>query len=432
MSAVTRIRKTIRNPKRILWAIRRRMPGVVHVGRRSTSSVVDFAGSKQIQKRYREDGESAECLRREILARELFSDKPWIIPIGASGAGWISLPLLPDGSRLDHAAVGMDNATRFRVAREALSILLDIHATGHFHGDFHAHNLYWHQDRLLLGDFEKLSAYPAGRAPPFIHSYDLTGIADGVTLPGGPAAAPPMFYGAVTPAEKSLATVLRIPLDLALAGLKSDLKRELRLACEEFQSNSRRHRPRAGLIYGSFTSPYFEVSANEAQRDSFKRLRRFGIDEAVLNGATLLDLGSNIGAMLFEAQNFGPARSVGVEFDGEKVATARRISAFNGYGTVSFEQANVDTLTSEQIGGPSDVVFCLSLIGHVQEPDRLVSLLAEVTRRTLFFEGNRKTNVEDVIRRLKKVGFSRVVSLGVCDDDRLSDNNVRPLLRFER
>ncbi len=420
-----RIQRIIEDPSRIKRAIQRRMPGVMSVGKRAVSKKIRYRGLTLFKKSYTLTGDGAECFRREIIARRIFNDKPWIIPIKEQGEDWIVLPFLPEQARLDRAAKNMDERTRLDVARQALSILLDMHCAGYFHGDFHTQNLYWYKDQLIVGDFEKLTAYPEGARPPFPESFDLTGDARGITLPGNSAV--PVYYGADPRSTKSLELVLDIPLEQALKQLKDDLKVELKTVCGTFRSKERRHRIRAQRIYSSFSLPYFAVSPDEAQRDPAKRLRRLGVNEEELKGASILDLGCNIGGSIFEAQRFGPARSLGVEFDGDKVAVATKIAAYNGLNTVTFVEANVDDATAQDLRGPHDVIFCFALVGHLQKPDRLYRLLGELTKKTLFFEGNRTTTQGEIEEKLQENGFRDIHFVGLCDDDCMADNNCRPL-----
>ncbi len=423
---LSRIKRAIEDPGRIKRAVKRRMPGVVNVGGRAVSRRVRYRGLTRFKKDYSMEGDSAECFQREVDARRVFADAPWILPIQEQGQDWLVFPYLPEASRLDRAAQQMGASARLKVAARALSILLDIHSRGYFHGDFHAHNLYWFQNQLILGDFEKFTAYPMGMRPPFPQAYDLTGQAPRVSLPGNQDAMA-MSYRADTPAKKSLEYILDVPLQQALEALERELKDELRWVCAEFQSEGHRHGIRAQNIYNSFSLPHFTVSAAEAQRDSRKRMTRFGIGAETLHRASLLDLGCNIGGMILEAQQYRPAHSLGVEFDGEKVAVATKLAAYNGFNNVRFQQADVDKITAEALHGPYDVVFCLALITHLQDPKHLYRLLGQLTRHTLIFEGNRKTNRDEVEDELGANGFRDIKFLGLCDDDCLPDNNFRPV-----
>lgn len=425
-SFIQRIRGLIEDPRRIKRAVVRRMPGVLSAGARAVTKKVHYLGLESFRKEYNKAPGSMECFRREIDARRIFNGNPWVIPIKERGENWFTLPFLPEKYRLDNVAESMNRETRLELATQALSILLDIHSAGYLHGDFHSLNLFWFRDQLMVGDFEKLTPYPEGQRPPFRDSFDLTGKAPGISLPGDPQA-PAVYYSTVAPGPRSLESVLDIPLPEAMQAFEHALREEIRNVCLHFHSLDDQRYVRAERIYSSFSLPYFVVEPHEVQRDSSKRLARLGVTREKLAGARLLDLGCNIGGMILESQKFEPAFSQGVEFDQEKVSVANRVAAYNGLNNVRFMQANVEHLTVEDLGEPFDVVYCFALVTHLKEPERLYWLLGQITKRTLYFEGNRETSIEEVEANLRQNGFKEVEFLGPCDDDFMPDNNTRPL-----
>ena len=146
----------------------------------------------------------------------------------------------------------------------------------------------------------------------------------------------------------------------------------------------------------------------------------------------MLDLGCNCGAMTLEAQQFQPAFSLGIEYDAEKIAVARSVARFNGLKNLEFRAGDVDILEPENVGGKSDVVFCLAINRHVKNPERLYESLGRVTGGVLFFEGNGGTEVDDVLQRLRAAGFVSVDFRGMSDDDCLPKNNNRPVFVARR
>ncbi|MFC2015945.1 methyltransferase domain-containing protein [Chloroflexota bacterium] len=310
---------------------------------------------------------------------------------------------------------------RFQVARQALAILFEIFLEGYAHSDFHAGNLYWVKGQLIATDFEAMQPYRSSRRPAFPESYDITG--KGLE---SPFRTNNMCY--LRAKSAALGEVLEIPLDIVLQDCAARLKAELRDACQTFQSSGRRHRCRAGRIYSSFSLPYLTVSASEAQRNSARRFENLQVSRANLEHKSVLDLGSNVGAMLFEANKWKPRRSLGIEYDVRKVQIARRIAAYNGLNRVEFLQADVDLLTTEGLGNTFDVVMCLAIEAHVKNPRRLYALLAGVTSQVLYFEGNSSTDPSAVRANLLEAGFDRVEILGTSDDDCIPNNNNRPLL----
>ena len=149
--------------------------------------------------------------------------------------------------------------------------------------------------------------------------------------------------------------------------------------------------------------------------------------EEVLNGSTLLDIGCNIGGMIFASQLFNPSYSLGVEIDDDKVTVATKIAAYNGLNNIEFKSANADEATTDTLKGPYDVVFCFALVAHVMKKDLLYRLLGDVTKKTLFFEGNATTDRDEIETKLREAGFEEVTFLGLCDDDIVPSNNNRPM-----
>jgi len=282
---------------------------------------------------------------------------------------------------------------------------------------------------LLVSDFETMAPLPPETSTAFPVSYDLTG--EGLTSPHNTQL---MCYRRDAP--EALGRTLGVDLEAALDGLRARLKDELREACSSFKAveagydrnRSRRHICRTGRIYGSFSLPYFAVAPSEAQRDSAKRFAKFGLREAELGGRSLLDLGSNVGGMTFAAQVFAPGRCVGVEYDADKIRVADRIARFCGLSNVEFRRGDIDHLDEASLGGPFDVVFSLAIERHVASIDKLFALLGRQTRGLLVFEGNDGCDVGDTTARLRRAGFRRVDSVGVCDDDIKPENNKRPLI----
>jgi SAM-dependent methyltransferase len=155
--------------------------------------------------------------------------------------------------------------------------------------------------------------------------------------------------------------------------------------------------------------------------------QRFGIVPDQVRGRRILDLGCNNGAMLFQLSNYGPARSLGIEYDREKVELAQRIAEFAAIDQLEFRVGDLDQMQATDMGGSFDIVLCLAIEAHVKNPAHLYELLAGVTRGRLYFEANSSTPPGDVRAKLQQAGFSQIEHLGVCDDDIVPRNNRRPL-----
>ena len=209
------------------------------------------------------------------------------------------------------------------------------------------------------------------------------------------------------------------------------LKNRAIKSCASFRRKTGRHHLRTpDVMYCAFTTPNFTVHRHEAQRDAAMRFARFGMDEGVLRGKSVLDLGSNIGAMLFQATNFGIAEGLGIEYDYDKVKLAREIADLSRLDALSFRQGDIDTLDAAELG-VFDITFALAIDGHINNYERFYTLLYDVTVGTLYFESNGigVSNVDELAAVLRRVGFRTVEHLGACDDDIVPTNNVRQLVR---
>lgn len=211
--------------------------------------------------------------------------------------------------------------------------------------------------------------------------------------------------------------------------LAAELKRSALLASGSFRRKDGRWNLKTkDVFYCAFATKNFTVERDEAQRDAARRLERFGLDRRTLQGKTLLDLGCNIGAMLFQAANYGIAQGVGIEFDDDKVQCARQIAKISEIQNLTFCQGDIERLDATKLGR-FDYVFALAVEGHLNQPERLYPLLSAVTKNVLFFEGNGSSNINQVKKGLSAAGFKMIQYLGLCDDDRVPSNNRRPLLR---
>ena len=411
--------------KKWRFSLRKRLfklvPDVMHIGRRAFVRGILLSGQPGLEKHFSMNAEGKLCFERELLAQQLFGDRPWLVPVVKRGARTVATQRYKEEQRLDHAAQGMDEATRLDAARQALRIAWEIFNAGYAHRDFHARNLFWVNGRLMATDFETLEPYPDGQVPAFPESYDISGGG----LPS-PYSTGNMNY--LRDRSYALQQVLGVPLDEAIQGVHESLQDWLREESLSFQTGKDRHLTRAERIYGSFQLPHFSVPADKVQRNSGRRMERFGMKLEMIEGKRILDLGCHCGAMLLEAQRFRPASSLGIEFDAEKVEVARAVSRYNGLRHVEFRSGDVDTLEPDSLGQRYDVVFCLAINGHVKNPDRLYQLLGQVTGERLFFEGNLGTDVDAVLAKLRQAGFASVTSIGMSDDDCVPKNNNRPMI----
>ncbi len=226
-------------------------------------------------------------------------------------------------------------------------------------------------------------------------------------------------------AAEQLRTFLETPVP---APPQEDLRDRLIDASSSFRKKDGRHELRTKhVLYCAFSTPRFTIRPEEAGRDATKRVAALGLTREQVVGRSVLDLGSNTGAMLFELSNFDPASGYGIEYDAEKVDLANEIAELAQIPNVRFEQGDIDLLEADQVG-VHDIVLALAIEAHLRRPKRLYHLLGQVTGDLLCFEGNSGCDLDAVRRRLTAAGFGDFTDLGFCQDDRDPRNNRRPQL----
>ena len=101
-----------------------------------------------------------------------------------------------------------------------------------------------------------------------------------------------------------------------------------------------------------------------------------------LEGRSLLDVGTNYGAIPCEAIRRGAARAVGLELSASHAAVAQRIAELNG-GRWEVRAQRAEDLAADET---FDVVTLLNVLHHVTDPVEVVRRLVAVCRETLVVE----------------------------------------------
>jgi len=164
-------------------------------------------------------------------------------------------------------------------------------------------------------------------------------------------------------------------------------------------------------IYSSVTLPGLDDMV--AVRDTAQRYADFGVPES-LAGKTFLDLGSNVGAMTFEATRRG-ASVTGVEFREDRVALCTRVAQLYGL-EAKFYHANFNDLDDD----PSEwrrshhVVLCSSVDEYVDDLETFYAMIRDLCTEALYFECNVQSgqSVDDTTKMLTRAGFVGVEHLG--------------------
>jgi len=383
---------------------------VIKENHRSRTTKIELDSKDFIKKVFKK----REYMARGIRAHELFSKYNWMTPIIYSGFDYYLNPYFEIRHRLDVYVAGKDAKWKEMIAGKILLAIMEMHIAGYSHRDIHAKNIFVDGDGIKIIDFEYLKKIKGTVS--FLDTYDIVG--RGMS---SPCNARNMCY---TKCEKSsIWKCLDVDMKHALWMLTLLIKEELFEVSGIFKRIEGEHHRNKGRSYSSFELPTFMIY--DAQRDTQKRLDKFGITEKYIGDKTVLDLGSNVGGMLLGIEKYKPKYGVGLEYLKNQVDVANKIATLEGFSNINFVCGDIDELDGNL--RTFDVVFCFAINKHVKDEDKLYDTLGKVAGKKLYFEGNDGTNNEYVIKRLTEVGFKDIEYIGVYDDDIKKKNNVRPL-----
>jgi SAM-dependent methyltransferase len=166
-------------------------------------------------------------------------------------------------------------------------------------------------------------------------------------------------------------------------------------------------------IYSTFTLPGLDDMVGV--RDTAIRYKDFGVPED-LNGALVLDVGSNVGAMIFEAARRGAREVTGLEFRQDRVDLCSSIARHYDYRARFFATDFNATIPPEKPiwYEQYDVVFCCSVDEYIDDLESFHNFLFEVTGDRLYFESNLQHDFDeaDVMAMLMRAGFKDVHYIG--------------------
>lgn len=153
-------------------------------------------------------------------------------------------------------------------------------------------------------------------------------------------------------------------------------------------------------IYSSFYIPLLQDI--EAVRDTERRLDEFKTEFA---GKTVLDVGSNVGAIGFEIVRRGAKSYLGYEFNIERVELCRAIAARIEETRMNFTQ--IDLRTERPEAFTFDIVCCFCVDDYIEDVEEFYGWIYRRTKEVCLFE----TNIQgygsetDFERRMTNVGF---------------------------
>lgn len=172
--------------------------------------------------------------------------------------------------------------------------------------------------------------------------------------------------------------------------------------------------------------PYQQIAGFEIDglRDTSSRVEDMRWDEADFAGATVLDVGCNLGAFCLEASNRGAKRVVGVDLP-DVANLAYEVANWHGYWNMDYlglrlpgEASKITSLCGIDT---FDIILCLSV--RYTKPAHWIPI---VRGQSMYFEGHQQ-NSESAWRPMLEEHFSRVELLGMT-----RDRGPRPLFRCWR
>lgn len=327
---------------------------------------------------------------------------------------WFTTEYYNPECRLDKVAPLINKEKREEIATDILEAILDMYIAGYSHRDIHAKNIFYVNGKIKIIDYEYIHRH---YEIPFLESYDITG-----RNLDSPCNAQNMSFTKHEPS--SIIDCLGVDFDKILDFLYKRILDKLYKVSGSFRTKNGNHVRSKGSVYASFDLPTFNISKDDAQRDTKKRFEQFGITNKEISGRTILDIGCGTGALGFSLEKYKPKKYYGLEYRSDQVDVAQKIAAFSGITNYKFIEMDID---KQKFDVEVDTVFCLSVNKHVKDQDGLYSYLGKYTGKTLFFEGNSGTDIEEVKVKLSNVGFTSIEFIDYCQDDIKDRNNNRPM-----
>lgn len=188
---------------------------------------------------------------------------------------------------------------------------------------------------------------------------------------------------------------------------------------KEFKDNTNRIRDGKDL-YSSFHWP--EFSFTNSLRNTQTRFKEFGISD--LSGKSVLDLGSNIGGISFEALRLNASLVFGFEYVQERVDVCCSLANFLNKKNAIFKQLDLNKMINDDLHKrhfinlyQSDVVFCTAIDAYIGSKFKLYQLLFDITKEVCYFETNSNQNSKDLTSLFMDLGFVEVTCLGTSRSD---------------
>ena len=172
-----------------------------------------------------------------------------------------------------------------------------------------------------------------------------------------------------------------------------------------------------------------ELDQAKGARDCAQRIRMF--DTVDFAGKSVLDLGCNLGGMLFEARRLGAAQLTGIECESALIERAVSINDSHRAG-IRFICADIeDIFATDTLDERYDTILLLAVLYTSSFRDRN-KLLAEISQRcdVLYIEGHNGQDFAWYFNLMEwNTDFTTFRMMGRSSDQERID---RPLMRLSR
>lgn len=405
--------------------------GDSYTNNRTYIEVIDFEGQLAIKKTWVSSDEAHEAFLNEKIQYERFEKYSWLPKLYQTGENFLITEYIQNDFRLDQIDISeKTDIEKNKILGDIMVCLLDLFQHHFAHCDIHPKNIFLTPQGIKIIDLE--TVHSLDRYISFFDSYDIT--AKGFESPYKTNRRCVLAEG-----EYSLKGIFQIKdLNDLKQRFQSYLLEELHDISNTFftrkSTNDGRHTLRNRYIYATFDLEFLKVNNVIGQRDIKKRFKKFKVDENEIKGKNILDIGSNIGSVLFEVVKMEPKSALGLEYDENKVKISNTIKNLHfKNNNLRYEVCDVESPSFlEGFKNTFDIVFCLAVVDHLKNKDAFIKKLGEVCNGILYFEGNSGTNVDYIKERLNDAGFSSVEFIGLSDDEKNESNNNRPLFRAKK
>lgn len=157
-----------------------------------------------------------------------------------------------------------------------------------------------------------------------------------------------------------------------------------------------------------------QAGINSGKRSLKDRLQFYDVED--FKGASVIDLGCNMGQMSFQAIDWGARKVLGVEYDSTAVTNALKAKeGLDGYENLNFAVDDLDSNFFWNSLDPFDVVMFLSVIDTKELENRygILSKAAMKTKKVMYFEGHGKQPASKYIKNIiDYTDFSQIRYLG--------------------